>query len=102
MKLAITRFVIVAAIAVLMVAVGSTAAWAQTPPCPGSPNYSPDFTGATFTVVGGGPGCLTANNNGDAGYPGLYPVVNPPAPPPVVATVLRLTPNSVYTAGSVW
>ncbi|MGC2136539.1 MAG: hypothetical protein WA627_02120, partial [Candidatus Sulfotelmatobacter sp.] len=28
MKLAITRFVIVAAIAVLMVAVGSTAAWA--------------------------------------------------------------------------
>ena len=30
MKLAMTRFVIVAAIAVLMVAVGSTAAWAQT------------------------------------------------------------------------
>ncbi len=95
MKLAITRFVIVAAIAVLMVAVGSTAAWAQTP-CPNSPNYSPDFTGASI------PSCLTANNNGDAGYPGLYAVVNPPTPPPTVATVLRLTPNSVYTAGSVW
>jgi uncharacterized repeat protein (TIGR01451 family) len=101
MKPAITRFAIVAAIAVLMVAVGSTAAWAQTP-CPNAPNYSPDFTGATFTIVGGAPGCLTANNNGDVGYPGLYPVVNPPTPPPVVATVLRLTPNSVYTAGSVW
>ena len=94
MKLAM-RFVIVAAIAVLVVAVGSTAAWAQTP-CPNSPNYSPDFTGASI------PACLTANNNGDAGYPGLYAVVNPPTPPPVVATVLRLTPNAVYTAGSVW
>ena len=95
MKLAITRFAIVAAIAVLVVAVGSTAAWGQTP-CPNSPNYSPDFTGASI------PSCLTANNNGDAGYPGLYAVVNPPTPPPVVAKVLRLTPNSVYTAGSVW
>jgi uncharacterized repeat protein (TIGR01451 family) len=102
MKLAITRFVIVAAIAVLMVAVGSTAAWAQTPPCPNSPNYSPDFTGATFGTIGGAPGCLTANNNGDAGYPGLYSVVNPPTPPPVVATVLRLTPNATFAAGSVW
>src|SRR5580700_2680221 len=54
MKLAITRFVIVAAIAVLMVAVGSTAAWAQTP-CPSSPNYTPDFSANQS--------CLTSNDN---------------------------------------
>ncbi|MGA9307911.1 MAG: hypothetical protein WBW31_21110, partial [Candidatus Sulfotelmatobacter sp.] len=67
MKLAITRFVIVAAIAVLMVAVGSTAAWAQTP-CPSSPNYSPDFTGATFTTPTA-VGCLTANGTSALGAP---------------------------------
>ncbi|MGB5152015.1 MAG: hypothetical protein WBN74_00130, partial [Candidatus Sulfotelmatobacter sp.] len=83
MKLAITRFVIVAAIAVLMVAVGSTAAWAQTP-CPSSPSYNPDFTGATITIPSI-PGCLTANNNGDTGYPGLfapaYSLTQPPGTP---------------------
>ncbi|MGC2019832.1 MAG: L-type lectin-domain containing protein, partial [Candidatus Sulfotelmatobacter sp.] len=112
MKLAITRFVIVAAIAVLMVAVGSTAAWAQTPPCPSSPSYNPDFTGATITIPSI-PGCLTANNNGDTGYPGLFAPAysltqppgtpNPAQPAPAdVTKVLRVTPDSGGVAGSVW
>ncbi|MGA9904736.1 MAG: hypothetical protein WBQ01_00045, partial [Candidatus Sulfotelmatobacter sp.] len=111
MKL-VMRFVIVAAIAVLMVAVGSTAAWAQTPPCPSSPSYNPDFTGATITIPSI-PGCLTANNNGDTGYPGLFAPAysltqppgtpNPAQPAPAdVTTVLRVTPKSGGVAGSVW
>jgi uncharacterized repeat protein (TIGR02543 family) len=54
MKPGIMKFVIVAAIAVLVVLSGSTAAWAQ---CPNSPTYSPDFTGATTS------GCQTLNGN---------------------------------------
>ncbi|MGC2727751.1 MAG: L-type lectin-domain containing protein, partial [Candidatus Sulfotelmatobacter sp.] len=107
MKLAITRFAIVAAIAVLMVAVGSTAAWAQTP-CPNSPNYSPDFTGATFTTVEGAPGCLTANGTAALGAPAFSlrqptGTTNPALPDPTnVTTVLRVTPNATAVAGSVW
>jgi uncharacterized repeat protein (TIGR01451 family) len=106
MKLAITRFVIVAAIAVLMVAVGSTAAWAQTP-CPNSPNYSPDFTGATFTTPAA-VGCLTANGTSAVGAPAdtLNQPTGTPNPaladPSNVATVLRITPNATASAGSVW
>jgi len=79
----------------MMFVAGSTAASAQS--CPTSPNYSPDFSGALVP-----PTCLTLNNNGDAGYPGFYGVVNPPTPPPTVTKVLRLTPNATDTAGSAW
>jgi hypothetical protein len=54
MKLGITKFVIVAAIAVLVVLGGNTVAWAQ---CTNPPTYSPDFTGASSA------GCLTLNGN---------------------------------------
>ncbi|MFZ0299303.1 MAG: hypothetical protein WAM13_13215 [Candidatus Sulfotelmatobacter sp.] len=112
MKPVITRFVILAAIAVLAVAVGSTAAWGQTP-CPNAPSYTPDFNGATFTNPSIPGGCLTPNNNGTAGYPGLfspaYSLTQPtgtPNPaqqaPANVTTVLRVTPNASGTAGSVW
>jgi uncharacterized repeat protein (TIGR01451 family) len=101
MKPAITRFAIVAAIAVLMVAVGSTAAWGQTP-CPNAPNY-PDFSSVPNQA------CLTLTGIEYAtpvavppGPPGFYPVVTPPTPPPGVSTVLRLTPNQFFWAGSAW
>jgi hypothetical protein len=84
------RFLAMAAIAVLVVVGGSTAAWAQ---CPASPSYIPDFS-ANQT-------CLTLTSNGASpGYPGFYPAV-PPAPPGVTK-VLRLTPNATFTAGSAW
>jgi uncharacterized repeat protein (TIGR01451 family) len=49
---AISRFVVVAAIAVLVVSGGSTAAWAQ---CPGSPNYVSNFNSDQT--------CLTRNGS---------------------------------------
>jgi len=81
---------------------GSTVAWADElpPPCPASPNYSPDFSSNQ--------NCVTLNNNAAFGVPAysLPPVagsVNPPAPPPSgVTTVLRLTPNSTFQSGSAW
>src|ERR1039458_2922350 len=86
----------------MMFVAGSTAASAQSG-CPTSPNYSPDFSNVSNQA------CLTLNgtNNGTLitappGPPGFYPVVTPPTPPPVVATVLRLTPNQAYWAGSAW
>ncbi|MGC2489335.1 MAG: hypothetical protein WA412_11705 [Candidatus Sulfotelmatobacter sp.] len=82
MKLAITRFVIVAAIAVLMVAVGSTAAWAQTP-CPSSPNYSPDFSSNQS--------CLTPNDNASP-FPILFDGNN----------VLQLTSSTSNQIGAAW
>jgi len=79
-------------IAVMLLVAGSTLAGAQQS-CPTSPNYIPDFTSNQ--------GCLTLNNNGaGTGYPGFYPAV--PPPPPGVATVLRLTPNQGFWAGSAW
>jgi uncharacterized repeat protein (TIGR01451 family) len=97
MKLGITKFVIVAAVAVLVVVSGSATVWAQN--CPASaPNFSPDFSNTATSNQA----CLTLNNNGDTGFPSFQPVVNPPTPPPVVTTVLRLTPNATFTAGSAW
>ncbi|MGC1160811.1 MAG: L-type lectin-domain containing protein, partial [Candidatus Sulfotelmatobacter sp.] len=82
MKLAITRVVSVAAIAVLMVAVGSTAAWAQTP-CPSSPNYSPDFSSNQS--------CLTPNDNASP-FPILFDGNN----------VLQLTSSTSNQIGAAW
>ena len=84
----------VAVIAAVAALAGNGVAWAQS--CPTSPNYSPDFSNVANQA------CLTLNNNGDSGYPGFYPVVTPPTPPPVVTTVLRLTPNAIFAAGSAW
>jgi uncharacterized repeat protein (TIGR01451 family) len=55
MKLGIMKFVRVAAIAALMVVVGSTTAWAQQPPCPASPHFVPDFSSNQ--------NCLTLNDS---------------------------------------
>ncbi len=89
MKLRITRLIMVGAITALVLVAGSTAAWAQS--CPTSPNYSPDFSNVANQA------CLTPNNNGaDAGYPGFYTAVSG------TGTVLRLTPNAFFTAGSAW
>ena len=82
MKAEITRFVRVAAIAVLVVVAGSTAAWAQS--CPTSPNYNPDFSSNQS--------CLTLNGT-TSGYPGFYTAVSGSG------IALRLTPNSTDTAG---
>jgi hypothetical protein len=85
MKVGITRLLIVAAIAALAVVTGSTTASAQN--CPTVPNYIPDF-GSNQT-------CLKLNGT-SPGYPGFYTAVSG------TGTVLRITPNSTFTAGSAW
>jgi hypothetical protein len=93
---AISRFVVVAAIAALVVVGGSTAALAQG--CPASPSFAPDFTASQS--------CLTLNgfSNGVAStaYPSFQTVITPPLPPPIVTNVLRLTPNAGNQVGSAW
>jgi Legume lectin domain len=91
MKIGIVKLNMLAAMAALALIAGSTGAWAQS--CPTSPNYLPDFSSNQ--------NCLALNNNGaGAGYPGFYPAV--PPPPTGVTTVLRLTPNQYFWAGSAW
>lgn len=97
MKLGITKFVVMAAIAVFVVVSGSTATWAQA--CPTSPSY-PDFSSVPNQS------CLTLTGINYAtpiavppGPPGFYPIVTPA---PGAGTVLRLTPNQFYWAGSAW
>ncbi|HEX8816965.1 MAG TPA: L-type lectin-domain containing protein [Terriglobales bacterium] len=85
MKVRIEKLILAAIVALMMIA-ASSAAMAQG--CPASPNYSPDFSANQS--------CVTLNNNGDTGYPGFYPSVAGST------TVLRLTPNSTFTAGSAW
>src|ERR1700733_3467552 len=102
MKLGITRFVIVAAIAVLAVVSGSTAAWAAevATPCPASPNYTPDFSSEPAP-----PTCLTVNSAAALAPPATLLAGSPnPAQgaPSGVKQVLRLTPNSTFLAGSAW
>ena len=79
MKVDISKFVVVAAIAVLLVVGGSTAAWAQ---CPTSPNYVSNFN-SDHT-------CLTQNSSSAF----FTPVEQP--------TILRLTPAVGGQAGSAW
>jgi len=76
---AISRFVIVAAIAALVAVGGSTAAWAQ---CPTSPNYVSNFNSDQA--------CLT--NKGSSTF----------LPQDGGPTILRLTPDSPGQAGSAW
>jgi hypothetical protein len=86
MKIRITKFITMAAIAVLIAVAGSTVAWAQ---CPASPNYIPDFSSNQT--------CLTLNGTpAGSGYPGFYTAVSGSG------TVLRITPNSTDTSGSGW
>jgi hypothetical protein len=73
-------------LAAVVAVAGSTVTLAQS--CPTSPDYLPDFTSNQT--------CLTLNNNGDTGYPGFYTAVSG------TGIVLRLTPNSTFTAGSAW
>ena len=94
----IKRFVIVAAIAAVLVITGGTAAWAQG--CPTSPNYSPDFTSNQS--------CLTLNGTAAFG-PTAYTLTqptgtpNPAQPAPSnVSSVLRVTPNTNNSIGSAW
>lgn len=100
----ITRFVIVAAMAAVLVITGGNNAWAQ---CTTPPSYSPDFSNATAQA------CLTLTGTpAMSGYPGFFAPAstltqpngtpNPAQPAPGVATVLRLTPNSTFTSGSAW
>ena len=85
----ISRFVVVAALAAVVVVGGNTKAWAV---CPTSPNYTPDFTNDE--------GCLTLNGNfvSDDGSSGG----NPQFVPSGNLTVLRLTKADVFQAGSAW
>ncbi len=82
MKLGITKFVIVAAIAVLVVVSGSTTAWAQ---CPISPSYTPDFSSNHA--------CLTLNPS-----PGTTPVFTGTSP----NVALQLTASAGNQIGSAW
>src|ERR1700682_4600834 len=77
MKRAISRFVMVAAIAALLVVAGSTAAWAV---CPASPDYVSNFNSDQS--------CLTQN-----GSSAFFPQGEGP-------TILRLTPDSSGQAGA--
>ena len=94
MKLVYTTLLTTTAIMMVVIAVGSSVASAQS--CPSSPNYLPDFTS--------GQNCLTLNGiNYDTPstmYPGFYPAV--PPPPSGVTNVLRLTPNQQAWTGSAW
>jgi len=117
MKVGITKFVILAAIAALVVVGSSTALWAQ---CPASPNYTPDFSSAVpqpnppcLSLTGNTAPNMTTSNPPASGYPGFYPPAsslvppvgtpNPALPPPAgVTNVLRLTTNSGGTSGSAW
>jgi hypothetical protein len=83
---------VLSAIMVLLLVAGSTAAWAA---CPTSPNYTPDFSSSSDQA------CLTLNGT-NPGYPGFYPAVATPPPPPGVTKVLRLTQNAIFTSGSAW
>jgi len=84
MKVDISRFVVVAAIAALVVIGGSTAAWAD---CPASPNYTPDFSLDE--------NCLTLNPT-DGTTP-QFVVTGEPS-----HTVLRLTTDNPGQVGSAW
>jgi hypothetical protein len=83
MKLGIKKFVIVAAIAVLVVVSGSTAAWTQ--PCPSSPSYTPDFT-SNQTCLARNPSSGTTPQ-----FTGATPNV-----------ALQITSGSSNQTGSVW
>jgi len=95
MKTATSRFVIVAAIAALVVLGGSTAAWAEVAPlpCPTSPSFTPDF---------GFQNCLTLNGTLNGVHNTAYPSFQVTNPTNTVKTVLRLTPNQTVWAGSAW
>jgi uncharacterized repeat protein (TIGR01451 family) len=89
----IKGFVIVAALAVVLVITGGTVAWAQS--CPTSPNYSPDFSSNQS--------CLTLNGIMYGTSSPAYPSFQSPIVPSTgVSNVLRLTPSSNYWAGSAW
>jgi len=90
MTSSVTKFVIIAAAASLLIIAGSTSAQAQAS-CPTSPNFTPDFTSNQS--------CLALNGT-NPGFPGFVPAVAPP--PSGVTTVLRITPNQTQTAGSAW
>ncbi len=79
-------------ILILVIVAGSSAARAQ---CT-APSFSPDFTNNQSCLT------LTGINYdvSSATYPGFYAPVQPP--PPGVTTILRLTPNQYYWAGSAW
>src|ERR1700682_1005805 len=79
MKVDISKFVVVAAIAALLVVGGSAAAWAQ---CPTSPNYVSNFNADQA--------CL--KQNGSSAF--FTPVEQP--------TILRLTTAGGGQAGSAW
>ena len=91
MTSSVTKFVIIVAVAsLLLLAAGSASAQAPAS-CPTAPNFASDFTSNQ--------GCLTLNGT-NPGFPGFYPAVAPP--PAGVTTVLRITPNASQTAGSAW
>jgi hypothetical protein len=92
MKTRITRLIMLAGIAALVLFAGSTAAWAQET-C-STPSYSPDFTSNQ--------GCLTLNGTLNGVVNSAYPAFVTTNPTPTVATVLRLTPNQSSWAGSAW
>ncbi len=94
MKVGITRLIVVAAIAAVVVVAGRTAAWAQCPASFTAPSYSPDFSNTSDQA------CLTLNGNYNGSTNTAYPAfVMPEEEGP---TVLRLTPNAGGWATSAW
>jgi uncharacterized repeat protein (TIGR01451 family) len=97
MKVAIFRFVVVAAIAALMVIAGGTRGWAAEvpPPCSATfPSFTPDFSSNQS--------CLAPNGAQSGTVNGAYPTFLTTNPAPGVATVLRLTPNANFWSASAW
>ena len=100
----ISRFVVVAALAALMVFGGSTAAWAV---CPASPNFTTDFTNDQDCLVlndaaafGGPASGLPTSGMPPTNLPGSNNA--PQTAPTGLNTVLRLTPDAFSQSGSAW
>jgi len=90
MEVGISRFVVGAAIAALMVVAGSTGSWAQAPCSATFPNYTPDFTADQS--------CLALNGAQNGVVNSSYPTFLSTD----TATVLRLTPNDLFWSASAW
>jgi hypothetical protein len=84
------------AFAIIVVLVGCNSAMFAQSCTATTPNYSPDFTSNQSCLWLNGVNYATESTE----YPSFQSPISPA--PPNVSTVLRLTPNALYWAGSAW